>query len=283
MGNRAIWRWGISDHLAMGDFGAVGPGAGGAWRSGRVGVAHATGICAIVRNISQAWGFEPARLVDLQGLGNTQREGWIRGPSLGRAQWQSCLTTPATSLSCPRPSSRRSPWPSRRTLAGSSGRTSRFGQCRQPPTPRRGARDHHHGAVDSDVQTRPRRPGEVRPSILLKSASVVWHGFGGGNQTPPPDMTPYPQKAIRFAANKNSNRKYTPERHESPAFRTITASTIDVTGIIRNRRGISTYQCWCEEPITPPRINNVIQMETSTASTIEIAMVTRMAILGLWR
>ena len=42
-----------------------------AWRSGRVGVAHATGKCALVHNISQVWSFEPARLVDLQGLGNT--------------------------------------------------------------------------------------------------------------------------------------------------------------------------------------------------------------------
>jgi hypothetical protein len=96
-------------------------------------------------------------------------------------------------------------------------------------------------------------------------------------------MTPYPQKAIRFAANKHGNRKYTPERHESPAFRTITASAMDVTDIIRNRRGISTYQCWCEEPRSPPHINDVIQMETSTASNIEIAIVARMAIFGLWR
>jgi len=34
-------------------------------------------------------------------------------------------------------------------------------------TPTRRTR-HHHGAVDSDVQTSPRRLGEVRPSILLK-------------------------------------------------------------------------------------------------------------------
>ena len=40
-------------------------------RKGRVGVAHATRKCAIVHNISQAWGFEPADLTDLQGLGNT--------------------------------------------------------------------------------------------------------------------------------------------------------------------------------------------------------------------
>jgi hypothetical protein len=40
-----------------------------------MGVAHATRICALVHNISQAWGFEPARLVDLQGLGNTPTIG----------------------------------------------------------------------------------------------------------------------------------------------------------------------------------------------------------------
>jgi len=40
-------------------------------RRGRVGVAQAIRICALVHNISQAWGVEPARLVDLHGLGNT--------------------------------------------------------------------------------------------------------------------------------------------------------------------------------------------------------------------
>ena len=53
-------------------------------RKGRVGVAHATRKCALVHNISQAWGAGLARLVDLQGLGNTQRQGRIRGLSLGR-------------------------------------------------------------------------------------------------------------------------------------------------------------------------------------------------------
>ena len=70
-------------------------------RRGRVGVAHATRKCALVRNFSQALGSNPAHLADLQGLGNTPRPGPDRGLSLGRAQWPSCLTTPATSLSCP--------------------------------------------------------------------------------------------------------------------------------------------------------------------------------------
>ncbi len=48
-------------------------------RRGRVGVAHATRICALVRNISQAWGFEHARLADLQGLGNTPRHRLNKG------------------------------------------------------------------------------------------------------------------------------------------------------------------------------------------------------------
>ena len=38
---------------------ALGSVQADAWRSGRVGVAHATGICALVHNISQAWGSAP--------------------------------------------------------------------------------------------------------------------------------------------------------------------------------------------------------------------------------
>ncbi len=136
-------------------------------RRGRVGVAHATRKCALVHNISQAWASDPLTWPIIQGLGNTPRPGPDRGPSLGLAQWPSCVTTLATSLSCPRSSSRRSSWPSWRTLARSSGRTSRFDEHSQPPVARRGARGRQHGAVDSDVQTRPRRLGEVRPSILL--------------------------------------------------------------------------------------------------------------------
>ncbi len=54
-----------------------------------------------------------------RGLGNTPRQGPDQGLSLGWGQWPSCLTTPATSLSCPRPSEpsispwRRSPAPGR--------------------------------------------------------------------------------------------------------------------------------------------------------------------------
>ena len=143
-------------------------------RRGRGGVAHAIRICALVRNISQAWASNPPVWPIFKslprrrpGAGEHPTTGPDRGLSLGPAQWPSCLTTPATSLSCPRSSSRRSLWPSRRTLAGSSGRTSHFDEHSQPPVVRRAARDHHHGAVDSDVQTRPRRLGEVRPSILL--------------------------------------------------------------------------------------------------------------------
>ena len=66
-------------------------------------------------------GLRAADLADLQGLGNTPATGLDHGPSLGRAQWPSCVTTLATSLSCPRSPSRRSPRPSRRTPAQSSG------------------------------------------------------------------------------------------------------------------------------------------------------------------
>ncbi len=44
--------------------------------------------------------------------------------------------------------------PSRRTLAGSSGPTSRFDERLRPLVARRGARGRQHGAVDSDGQTR---------------------------------------------------------------------------------------------------------------------------------
>jgi hypothetical protein len=45
-------------------------------RIGRVGVAHATGKCALVPNISQVWSFEPARLVDLQEPAPAKAGGW---------------------------------------------------------------------------------------------------------------------------------------------------------------------------------------------------------------
>ena len=133
-------------------------GPGRAQLTGRVGVAHATRKCALVRNISQAWGSNPPAWSIFKGWGTPSRQGPDQGVSLGWGQWPSCLTTPATSLSCPHSSSRRSPWPSRRGRAYPSGRTSRFGEPRQPPTTRCSASPPRHGAADSDVQTSPRHP-----------------------------------------------------------------------------------------------------------------------------
>ena len=64
-------------------------------------------------------------------------------------QWPSCVTTLATSLSCPRSSSRRSPRPSRRTLAGSSGRTSHCGDI---------VRRLHPGAAHATITMAPSIP-----------------------------------------------------------------------------------------------------------------------------
>jgi len=58
---------------------------------------------SIVHNISQAWGSNPPAWPIIKGWGTPHDRGRIRGSSLGRAQWPSCLTTPATSLSCPHP------------------------------------------------------------------------------------------------------------------------------------------------------------------------------------
>jgi len=101
-------------------------------RRGRVGVAHAIRICALVHNISQAWGSNPPARSIFKGLGNTQRQGRIRGPSLGRAQRPSCLTTPASSLSCHRSPRRRSPRPSGHAPAQPSGRPNCVPDAVQP-------------------------------------------------------------------------------------------------------------------------------------------------------
>ncbi len=145
------------------------------------GVAHATRKCALVRNISQAWGSNPPAWSIFTGWGTPPRQRRIRGLSLRSRQWPSCLTTPATSLSYPRPSSRRSPWPSRRAPTHPSGRTSHIGEPHQPPVARRDARGHQHGAVDSDVQASPRHLGEMRPSILLLRFQPLQTGHAGGD------------------------------------------------------------------------------------------------------
>jgi hypothetical protein len=49
-----------------------------------------------------------------------------------------------------------------------SGRTSRSGEPRQPPEPRHSAHGLQHRAVDSDVRTRSRRPGEGAVFYLAK-------------------------------------------------------------------------------------------------------------------
>ena len=85
-------------------------------------------------------GSNPPAWSIFKGWGTPQRHRLEKGMSLGWGQWPSCLTTPATSLSCPHSPSRRSPWPSRRVRAGSSGQTSRFWERRQSPKARRSAR-----------------------------------------------------------------------------------------------------------------------------------------------
>lgn len=97
---------------------ALGSGSRWGWRSGWVGAAHATGICALVRNISQAWGSNPPAWSIFKGWGTPSRQGPDQRMSLRFGQWPSCFTTPATSLSCPHSPSRRSPRPSRRQAPG---------------------------------------------------------------------------------------------------------------------------------------------------------------------
>ncbi len=54
-------------------------------RRGRVGVAHATGICALVRNISQAWGSNPPTGPRSEGWGTPPRRAASRAESRPRA------------------------------------------------------------------------------------------------------------------------------------------------------------------------------------------------------
>jgi hypothetical protein len=58
-----------------------------------------------------------------------------------------------------------------------SGRTSRFGEPHQPSVTRRGAGGDQHGAVDSDVQTRPRRHRRGAAFYLAKNRKRALEGI----------------------------------------------------------------------------------------------------------
>jgi hypothetical protein len=68
-------------------------------RRGRVGVAHATRKCALVHNVSQAWGQSRPRGRS-SGAG-PPTTGLDHGLSLGRVQWPSNHTRAPQRLSCP--------------------------------------------------------------------------------------------------------------------------------------------------------------------------------------